>query len=233
MEETISLKEIFQTLKQRWRMLVLIPLLAMLAGALVSSFVLTPMYERSTEILVNQTESDGQLTQNNVRTNIEVIGTYTNIIESSRILAPVAENSEIGYSVSELKNMMSVTAPNNSQVMSVTIEADDPYIATLIVNEIAEVFVEDLPTIYTGAENVNILTAAEVGENPSPSSPNTILNIAIAFVVGLMGAVGLAFLFEYLDTTIKTEKDIENILNLPVLGAVSTMDGMESAKKTS
>ncbi len=127
--------------------------------------------------------------------------------------------------------MMSVTAPNNSQVMSVTIEADDPYIATLIVNEIAEVFVEDLPTIYTGAENVNILTAAEVGENPSPSSPNTILNIAIAFVVGLMGAVGLAFLFEYLDTTIKTEKDIENILNLPVLGAVSTMDGMESAKK--
>lgn len=191
------------------------------------------MYERSTEILVNQTESDGQLTQNNVRTNIEVIGTYTNIIESSRILAPVAEHSEIDYTVSELKNMMSVTAPNNSQVMSVTIEADDPYIATLIVNEIAEVFVEDLPTIYTGAENVNILTAAEVGENPSPSSPNTILNIAIAFVVGLMGAVGLAFLFEYLDTTIKTEKDIENILNLPVLGAVSTMDGMESAKKTS
>lgn len=61
------------------------------------------MYERSTEILVNQTESDGQLTQNNVRTNIEVIGTYTNIIESSRILAPVAENSEIDYSVSELK----------------------------------------------------------------------------------------------------------------------------------
>ncbi len=66
-------------------------------------FLLTPMYERSTEILVNQTESDGQLTQNNVRTNIEVIGTYTNIIESSRILAPVAENSEIDYSVSELK----------------------------------------------------------------------------------------------------------------------------------
>lgn len=233
MEETISLKEIFQTLKQRWRMLVLIPLLAMLAGALISSFLLTPMYERSTEILVNQTESDGQLTQNNVRTNIEVIGTYTNIIESSRILAPVAEHEEINYTVSELKNMMSVTAPNNSQVMSVTIEADDPYIATLIVNEIAELFVEDLPSIYTGAENVNILTAAEVGENPSPSSPNTILNMAIAFVVGLMGAVGLAFLFEYLDTTVKTEKDIENILNLPVLGAVSTMDSLETAKKTS
>ncbi|WP_252314154.1 hypothetical protein [Sinobaca sp. H24] len=44
--------------------------------------------------------------------------------------------------------------------------------------------------------------------------------MAIAIVVGLMSGIGIAFILEYLDQTIKTEKDIENILNLPVLGSI-------------
>ena len=45
--------------------------------------------------------------------------------------------------------------------------------------------------------------------------------MAIAFVVGLMVSVGIAFLLEYLDNTIKLEQDIEKLLGLPVLGAMS------------
>ena len=50
------------------------------------------------------------------------------------------------------------------------------------------------------------------------------LNVAIAFVVGLMAAVGLAFLLEYLDNTVKKEEDVETLLGLPVLGIVARMD---------
>jgi hypothetical protein len=56
--------------------------------------------------------------------------------------------------------------------------------------------------------------------------------MAIAFVVGLMSGVGVAFLLEYLDNTIKTEQDIEQQLGLPVLGAITTitMDGEAKGK---
>lgn len=232
MEETISLKEIFQTLKQRWKLLVAIPLLAMLAGALVSAFILTPKYERSAELLIYQAGTEEGVTQNDVRTSLELVGTYTQIIKSPRILNEVIDNQNLDYSLSTLQNMVSVTNQNNSQVLLVTVEADDPVEATDVVNELSSVFETQIPDILS-TDNVTILSEAVVGEDPAPSSPNTVLNMAIAFVVGLMGAVGLAFLLEYLDTTVKTEKDIEKILDLPVLGAVSTMDAVETTRKSS
>ena len=71
--------------------------------------------------------------------------------------------------------------------------------------------------------NVNILSPAIHSENPSPVKPDPMLNMAIAAVIGLMLGVGIAFLLEYLDTTIKTEQDAEEFLGLPILGLVSTI----------
>jgi Capsular polysaccharide biosynthesis protein len=55
----------------------------------------------------------------------------------------------------------------------------------------------------------------------SPVKPNKKLNVLLAFVVGLMAAVGLAFLLEFLDNTIKTSSDVEELLGIPVLGVIS------------
>jgi hypothetical protein len=46
-------------------------------------------------------------------------------------------------------------------------------------------------------------------------------------VVGLMAGVGLAFLLEYFDTTVKDEQEIEKLLGLPVLGVIAIMDDSE------
>lgn len=233
MEETISLKEIFQTLKQRWRLLVAIPLFAMLVSAIISSFVLTPMYERSTQLLVNQAVPEGQLNQQVVRNNLELIDTYSEIIKSPRILNEVIETEGFDMTYGDLEAAVSVGSQSNSQVVTITVESESPADATLLTNSIATVFQEQIPDIMS-IDNVSILSEAEIGEDPTPVSPKPLLNIAIAFVVGLMAAVGLAFLLEYLDTTIKTEKDIENIIDLPVLGVVSNMDSVDAAaKKTS
>lgn len=55
-------------------------------------------------------------------------------------------------------------------------------------------------------DNVTVISKAEVAENQSPIKPAPMLNIAIAFIVGLMASVGLAFLLEYLDNTVKKKK---------------------------
>lgn len=53
-----------------------------------------------------------------------------------------------------------------------------------------------------------------------PIKPNKLLNILIAFVAGLMASLGLVFLLEYLDNTVKTSSDIEKLLGIPVLGII-------------
>jgi capsular polysaccharide biosynthesis protein len=73
-------------------------------------------------------------------------------------------------------------------------------------------------------DNVSILAKATVADNQSPIKPRPLLNVAIAFVAGLMAGVGLAFLLEYFNNTVKNEQDIEKVLGLPILGVIATID---------
>src|SRR5437762_3205151 len=66
--------------------------------------------------------------------------------------------------------------------------------------------------------NISVVDAAEIPVKPS--RPRKGLNLLIACVAGLAGGVGLAFLFEYLDTNIKDTKEIESLLRVPALGLV-------------
>ncbi|NES53860.1 protein-tyrosine kinase activator TkmA, partial [Escherichia coli] len=59
-----------------------------------------------------------------------------------------------------------------------------------------------------------------------------LLNIAIAFAAGLAGSIGLAFLLEHLDNTIKSEEQLESLLDIPVLGTVSTIANEQKTAKT-
>lgn len=54
----------------------------------------------------------------------------------------------------------------------------------------------------------------------SPSRPAKARNIALAFLVGLVGGIGLALMREYLDNTVKTPDDIETLARLPSLAVV-------------
>ena len=83
-------------------------------------------------------------------------------------------------------------------------------------------------------DNVNILAPAEVTENISPVKPKPLLNIAIALVAGLMAGIGIAFILEYLDNTLKSEEDIERYLEIPVLGVIPTIssDDMTPGKQS-
>jgi capsular exopolysaccharide synthesis family protein len=66
--------------------------------------------------------------------------------------------------------------------------------------------------------NIQVVDQAEVPT--SPYKPNKKLNLLLAAVIGLFLGVGLAFFFEYLDNTIKTPEDVEQMIRLPSFGMV-------------
>ncbi|MDK8640202.1 YveK family protein [Niallia taxi] len=224
MEETISLKELFQTLRKRLFLIISVALIAMIGSGVVSYFILTPEYKSSTQILVNQAKEDQTVyNYNEVQTNVQLINTYSVIIKSAGILNNVKKELGLDISVSELNSKISVESTQNSQIMTVSVIDPDPIVALEIANKTAEVFEKEVKDLMQ-VDNVNILPLADDQENQSPVSPNPPLNIVIAAVVGLIFGVGLAFLLEYLDNTVKNEQDIEKLLGLPVLGAITTID---------
>ncbi|MGH0483253.1 YveK family protein [Bacillus mycoides] len=224
MEETISLKELFYILKKRLAMILVIAFGAAIVSAIISFFFMTPIYQSSTQILVNQKKQEGAMFQaGEIQTNIQLTNTYKVIIKSPVVLDQVNEKLNLNMTAQALTGKINVANEKDSQVISVTAEDKDPKVARDIANATADVFKGEVAKIMN-VDNVTVLSKAEVAENQSPIKPVPMLNVAIAFVVGLMASVGLAFLLEYLDNTVKKEEDVESLLGLPVLGIVARMD---------
>ncbi|MDM8101187.1 MULTISPECIES: YveK family protein [Oceanobacillus] len=224
MEETISLKEIAEVIKKRLVLILAFILGMAFIAAIVSYFVITPQYESSSQFIVNQTQQEeDQFTQSDLRTNVEIINTYNVIISSPAILNPVIDELGLDLTTVQLADKINVSSEEDSQVVTVTATDEDPVQAVNIANTTVEIFQEEIPSIMN-VDNVAILTQAELAENPSPVAPNPILNIAIGIVLGGMLGVGIAFILEYLDNTIRTEQDISKQLGVPVLGVISHVD---------
>ncbi|MES1038105.1 YveK family protein [Peribacillus simplex] len=219
MEETISINDIFKTLKKRWKLIMLLTLIAALISGTISYFLLTPVYQSSTQILVNQKQSENQLDSTQIRSNIDMINTYSVIIKSPAILEKVIDELELDQSVDQLSQKITINSQQNSQVFSLTVQDSNPSKAVEIANAVSATFQKEIKEIMN-VDNVSVLAKAEIKENPTPVKPDPLMNIAIAVVVGLMAGIGLAFLLEYLDNTIKDEDDIDRLLELPILGSI-------------
>lgn len=232
MEETISLQELFKTLKKRITLIILTTILAITVAGVVSFIFLTPIYQATTQILVNkQTVEQNQFNAQDIQTNLQLINTYNVIIKTPAILGKVIENLDLDTTPAALNSKITVSSAQNSQVLNISVQDPEPAVAADIANTTAEVFQEEIQKLMK-IDNVNILSPAVMGENPSPVKPDPYLNMAIAAVIGLMIGVGIAFLLEYLDTTVKSESDVEELLGLPILGLISPITEKEMPATT-
>ncbi|KKK38711.1 capsular biosynthesis protein [Mesobacillus campisalis] len=237
MEETISLKELLSTLKKRWALIIAIAIAAVTISGVVSYFFLTPIYQASTQILVNQEKNEQMnYSTTEVQTNLQLINTYNVIIKSPAILDLVINELNLNMTAQQLSERIAVGSEKDSQVVNLSVQNESAETAAQIANTTASVFQREISNIMN-VNNVSILAEASVLEGQAPVKPTPILNIMVALVVGLMLGTGLAFLLDYFDNTVKSEQDAEKLLELPVLGIISVIDDSEmekmKAKRTS
>lgn len=83
----------------------------------------------------------------------------------------------------------------------------------------------DLQLLRRGEKPIALQQAASLPKEPS--SPRFIINVPLGVFLGLAVGVGLAFLLEFLDTSIKAPSDISRRVDLPLLGMVPHLDDVE------
>lgn len=220
----VNFRQIFTTLTKHWFLITISLVVGVLVAAGVTFFVMTPQYESSALILVNQKQNtDTNLQYNQVQTDLQMINTYKDIITKPVILNPVTKTLKAqglyeGNS-DELGKMISLSNNTNSQVVNVTAKADDPYEARAIANEVTSVFQKKITGIMSNAKNVSIISRASLEKDPV--SPRTKLNLLIGAFLGLVVGIMLAFIRELTDKTVKQPDFITDTLGLPLLGTIT------------
>lgn len=228
-EEILDLKKIFSALKKRVWMIVAITLISTYVAAMLNYFVLPPVYEVSAELIINKTDNSvngGSLTQQDIMANQLIIDTYNVVIKSPRVMNQVAEKVGMVDKEEDLIKEVTVEGVKNSQVISISVQDKNQAKAVLIANTIAEVFQGEIAKIME-VKNVKILTMAKEKPKAKPVKPKEILNTSITFTVSLLVSIGIAFILESLDRTIKNEEEAEGFVELPVLGNIQHISDEE------
>ncbi len=222
MEQELDLRALWQVIAKRWKLIVIIPLAAALISLLVSAYIITPQYTASTTIIVTRPADTSELIYRDVQLSRELVGTYREIMHSRRVLEMAIVNRSLPYSAGELREKVDVQAVRDTELFTVDVTDPDPVLARDIANEMARVFKEQVVEIMQ-IENVSVIDEAVTPRGPV--SPRIELNVAVAFVVGLMAAFGLAFLIEYLDQSVKDPGEAQQLLEVPVIGVVPKVEG--------
>lgn len=232
MEETISLKEIFDILKKHVAA-ILISMFAGLALASVATFfIITPKYNSQAQLIVKLPRTDAT-NAGDVNTNLLMINTYKDMITGDLVMSTVKDRLESEYdldkTVSELKDAIQVQQSQNSQMFSIVATDTKPVDAEHIANTTAKVFQENAKDVL---DVDKILMISNAQASMTPVSPNNKLNLAIGLVLGMMVGVGLAFLLELLDRTVKDSRFVAENLGFTILGSVPQMTDKELKKTT-
>jgi capsular polysaccharide biosynthesis protein len=231
MEREYSIDEILRIFKKRMLLIISITCFAAILGSLVTFFYLTPIYQSTTKLLVNQAKDNQTVMNSNaaqVDSDLKLIDTYNEIIKSSRILSNVSKELGTGITVKQLNKEITVNKTQNSQVVTIVVQDPSANRAAKIANATAQVFQKEIVKIMN-IDNVSILDSAIVDH--SPVKPQLMTNVAISLVIGLLLGVLIAFSVEYFDRTIKSEKDITEMLGIPVLGHIAIIDDKKIGKR--
>lgn len=202
----INLRDLFNVMKRRIWIVIVLTLLFTSVASIYSYFnKTTPLYESSARIIIGA--------------DPEYRNTLQVIIRDSSVLEKVVETLELVESPEVIANRINVGSIDNTQIVSISVVDTDPKRAADIANMTARVFKEEVPNIVEFSD-VKHLSDAKVNPSPINYSNNNRI-IIIGFVFGIIAGVGLIFLLDSLDDTIRSQREVEQIFGIPVIGKVS------------
>ena len=215
--EEINLKELFDYFIDKIKYIIIATLVCCLIGGIYTKFLTVPMYKSSTTVILGSNQEGTGITQSDISINNNLVSTYAEIIKSRRVLEQVQKELNESYTYKELASEISVSSINNTQIIKITVEDNNALNAKIIANLVAKVFTVEVPELYN-LDNVHILDVAI--EEDEPYNINVAKSSIIGGVLGLVLSSGIFFVIYYFDRTAKSVEQVEEVLQMPILGSV-------------
>ena len=229
-QNEIDLREIFEIIKRHFITIIVIAVVAGVSVFAYTKLFVDKQYVSNGTIIVNNRKDDaqGNITNDEINSAKGLTSVYSIIIKSDPVMQTVIDNLGLTYSVKNLQSMTTVSSVDGTQVMRVSVKSTNPETSAMVVNEILRVS-PDIIVEKVEAGSVRLISEGQV--NKKAVAPNASRNAVLVFVVALMGGAGLFVMKELLDKTIKSESDIIQYLDVPLLGIIPKVSSVKGGSK--
>ncbi|HEV0741022.1 TPA: capsular biosynthesis protein CpsC [Streptococcus pneumoniae] len=221
--------DVFQLLNTLWKRKLIIALVAIVTGAIAfsySSFIIKPEYTSTTRIYVvnrNQGDKSG-LTNQDLQAGSYLVKDYREIILSQDVLEKVVTDLQLDMPTKNLASKIRVTVPVDTRIVSISVKDKQPEEASRIANSLRKIAAKKIISVTRVSD---VTTLEEARPATSPSSPNIRRNTLIGFLGGLGVVVMVVLLVELLDVRVKRPEDIEDDMQIPLLGVIPNLDKLK------
>ncbi len=217
--EELTLKDIILIVKKRWWIVFTITVLAATTVAAVSIFAIKPVYQADTTLYIGRSsDTQDTIAYNDLLVNNQLVNDYRELVKSRMVSSTVIKELKLkGMTEGDLARKLNVNSKRDTRLIVISALDEDPELARAIADKVAEVFKRKVADIMK-LENVQVIDKAFTPS--APVKPNVRFNVAVAALLGLVVSLGLVFLIEYMDNTIKTPEDVEKYLGLPVIATI-------------
>ena len=221
--EEINLEELFKFFIFKIKFIGWSVGVCLVLGFIYVQFLLTPMYHSSTTLILvsNNNQQNSATLQSEVNLNKNLVTTYSEIVKSRSVLSQVIDKLDLDDTTEELSKRITVSSVEDTEIIKIQVSDKNNKEAKKIASTTSEVFMKEVKEIYN---LTNVSTIDEASLEKEPYNVNLIKQLFIAAAAGLVISMVVVFLIFYFDTTIKSSKDIEEKLELPVIGNVTLID---------
>ena len=225
----INLLDLFKHLKKRVWIILLAFVLFTFGGYINSAFLKTPQYTAHTQMYILNRTNEGQVVYNDFVVSTYVHNDYKELILGQNVTKAVIEKLDLtDLSPAGLAAKISVTAPENTRIMQISVNDPNPQRAAEIANAVREEAAIQIKNIME-VDAVKLVYAADVPQ--APSSPNVARDTLLAAAIGVVLSVLVISVIYLLDDTIRTEEDVEKRLGLSVLGVIPIVPAADTPQK--
>ncbi len=231
-EERIIELDLVQLAKALWGKAVYIVIIALIfgmAGFAGSKFLKTPIYQASAKLIVNTQSSDlSDVSNDRVNSAKALVDTYAIIIRDRDVINQVIDELELTENYGQLVGCISVKAVNNTQVMQIVVQHSNQATAFAVANKIQSI----APDVIKEIVGIGFVKpAGQTYSSPNPVSPNNVKDAILMALLGFALACGLFVALFLLDDTYKSDADIQDDLNVLVLGVIPKVECCGKYKK--
>lgn len=221
---TLNLLEFLRLLRTRW-VIVCVTLAIAVLGAAAVSLLTTPLYQASTRLFVSTTAgaSASEAYSGNLFSQ-ERVKSYTKLLTGETLAQRTVNKLQLDMSADELRKKVKATPPTDTVLIDVSVLDPSPERARDIADALSDEFVVMVSELETPPDGARPDARAVVEQHASlpttPVIPATTRNLALGGAVGVLLGIGLAFLRDRLDNTVKSHEILEEITGAGLVATI-------------